>query len=1400
MFRRRQSRSRTSSSVALAAASIELLEDKRLLSGVNSADVPERTITITDSTLPEDANLSIQEVHIVDDAIWVLTQTRVAQPIDYRRSLPIDSFYNIEPVSLASNTASVSVIAPDLPVVEFRIDGTEGGVATAVGGFAEFHQSLQGRSTELLFSQADPELSEWREVVYEQLGEEADRLYADQFGAETEGNYYWSYDWNIQSGGLITNFTRALPDTLFSAVEDSTNVQVDGVDEADIVETDGQYIYTLHNGELVIVSVADDETPSSVVSRTELAQGRSQAMFLHDGRLTIISNDYNSSYVPFRIDPVDSIGGRITFDSVIAPGRTRTVVTVFDVSDPVLPTLEQETVVDGSYQNARAIGDQVYVVINNNDSIPYLQSPREVRDSESSTGSRFETQQEYRSRLQLITDQLDPPSVYHRAETADGAAALQRLGWLNGAADVLDLQRTQLTSIVQFDASSSNSIPVDDIGIRTDRHSWSEIYASANAIYLVNAEYPQAESDGDLFIVPDQNATSGITKVDISGDRLTVGGTGRVEGVVASQFSIDEHDGYLRVLTTTNEWSTASENHVFVLEDTGSELEIVGSILGLAPTEQIYSSRFDGDRAWMVTFREVDPVFSLDLSDPTNPVVTGELKIPGFSQYLQLIDENHLLAIGRGATVDGVAQEVEVSLFDISEMTSPELLHRRSLTDDDNSWSHSDALTDHHAFNYLPEQGLLLIPYTDRDSNGLMTLSIDIVDGIQIVAETPPENSRGYLRSLHIGDFIYAVGYDSIGVLSLDDPGTILQDVVFTAAEESAHDHSALLKEHFTRVRDRLEIRDYIGINGERTSQIEVGGLAGLIETVADELLEFEFTVTDLESGAEVLRRLAEQPWLPLQEDGQGLLEVGTYEFMVRTRSQLLDNPEWSEWIQSQIVSIGDDQSEMISASQLPELAPLLEWSEIADEVRTILEGETSSLELNPVDRYEIWVTDAITQRMVLRDGNIEDTQRSLEGLQPGRYYSWFRAIFEDGSEAPWSARENFEIQGRPLELLNTFVQTADALPDFSWQDIEGAESFEIEVTSPDGAQTLYTAGGLIEARHEITESLTAGTYLLRVRAVLASGVTTDWASSEFTILDRPEINIHNRRLDLFGADAMDSQLGEAVEIWVNKAESYERVFHTTEWTDIVNVDLVDAFGLTNEVGEYDIWMRLVEQDGQNSKWSTKQSFEVFHDAITVMPVNQFALGEVQEFVWEAVDTVQSYELFVQKDGQSGAFYHQTGLTGAAHQLLNTLPKGNYKYWIRGELEGGHTPWTDAVSLAVEDAPSPGIRLEGNDVVWDAVSGVVRHELWVNEVESNGDLLSARVAHFLNLTGQQYSTEFLPAGNYRAWVKSFVETGNGLAETSWSDRLDFSVSGLGSGLFDSLSDRIEDVLGVLDGI
>ena len=198
--------------------------------------------------------------------------------------------------------------------------------------------------------------------------------------------------------------------------------------------------------------------------------------------------------------------------------------------------------------------------------------------------------------------------------------------------------------------------------------------------------------------------------------------------------------------------------------------------------------------------------YSFDLSDPTNPQVTGELKIPGYSDYLQLIDEDHLLAIGRG-TIDSNSprfawfQEVQVSLFNISDMENPTLLHRYSF--EGGRSGQSEALVDPHAFNYLPDHKILAVPFSSGEGHsweaGLITLKIDPQEGISLLGDVDQPGS--VRRSVRINDLLYAVSDDAISVVDLQAPDTVL-DTVLLEEERQIHEHGQLLERYLRRFND----------------------------------------------------------------------------------------------------------------------------------------------------------------------------------------------------------------------------------------------------------------------------------------------------------------------------------------------------------------------------------------------------------------------------------------------------------------------------------------------------------------------------------------------------------------------------------------------------------------------
>jgi inhibitor of cysteine peptidase len=1258
------------------------------------------------------------------------------------------------------------------------------------------HIQPEGQSAEQLQSQVDPALSEWRDNILNTLIQLADESYGEQFSQEAFIQPIWIIDpvidiprWLEDGADALSISFANTAETANAAVSD-TNVQVEGVDEGDIVETDGEYIYTITNQrELVIVRAATDSADAMVLSRTDLAS-RPTAMFLHNGTLTVISQ--NSAH--YLRDGI----------SLWNPGRSQTIVSVLDVSNAALPTMLQETVVDGDFQSARAIGDQVYIVAGNNANIPYLPSLQSVNDQSSSTGQRYETRDDYVRRLNLIIhgdggerEGIAPPSVYQRGTDNEN---LQRLGWLDGAQGLITPETGQLTSVLRFDTTSSTPGPVDNIGVYNRRFSDSTIYASQNAIYLVATEYERIENDG-LFILPfSSQAFSRIHKIDISSGTMELRATGIVSGIVESQFSVDEHKGLLRIATTSgNTWDNSSLNHLFILEDAGGQLTEVGSVRNLAQGERIYSVNFDRDRAWMVTFRQVDPIFSFDLSDPTNPVVTGELKITGYSEYLQLIDEDHLLAIGRAATDDGRLEEVQISLFNVSDMANPTLVDRYSF--DGSRWGHSSALYDHHAFNYLPEAGILAIPYGAPNATfpatgqSLTLLNINTSNGISLLGELPAQTDVNIQRSIQIGDLLHAISSTNIQTINLAEPETVLANVRLGDNNVPVDDREELLARLGQKLRNVIDVREYTGPLGVIERRVELREILG--DLIPDEFddVDFEFRVSNIDDGAQIVRESSTRPFLLLQQAGSGALPAGTYNFQVRTRSKLLDNPEWSTWTPGAAITIGSDIAQMLSDRQLTDDNRRINWSAVADRVSMVQpEGGGIAFKENAVDHYELWVSDAIRRETVEWIRDVPTTEFDVSNLPAGQFWAWFRPVFEDGTIGPWSRRETFETLGRKLGLGQLIEHTANRTPVFTWEELADATSFEVEVTTPDGSEVLYSATDLLTARLKFADELEAGTYSFRVRALLASGGTTEWTDPHtFTIVDRPIVSIANNTI------SWDNNGAQRHELWISRDNSAEPLFHNTDLTSTEIGDAIATLGL-DDFGRFSVWVRSFMPDGSKTAWSPRAILQRFAEAVAVNPIANVPAGQAATISWAVAEGVESYEVYIQKAGQSGAAYRLAGITGLTHEVTAELSRGNYLAWVRGALPGGgFTKWGPSHAFAMSDELQ--VTVADNVVSWLSSNNSqdLQYEVWVNRVDSNLRLLDAQVTHLLDIVGNSLDLNLLPDGNYSVWVRELSNVDGQIVKSAWSERVNFEVSTLDN-LVDIFQDGVNDLLDLLDGI
>ena len=607
-------------------------------------------------------------------------------------------------------------------------------------------------------------------------------------------------DQNTANFLAISNMSMA---SLDAASISNTNLQVAGVDEADLVETDGEFLYIISGNDLVIVEAGTGDN-FRVASRVHL-QERPTGMYLSGNRLTLISTGNSASemyfspgiqaFLPWQMYPNDFPGSNPT-----------TTVTVLDITDRALPTLVQKTELDGQLITSRVVDGELRLVLSNqhdfpmpivvestqNEVSPYEPQegdPAQIRLISRWTGNgagRYETKEEYLAR---IHDQLISWAHPHIRElTADGEVTSE-----TALFEPQDLYRPDslvegyittiaITTIATFDLMS------DDPGV----------VATANVI-TTNATTVYATEDNVYLFAPEvSGANTDVWKFSLNGETHAVDlvAKGKFAGSLLNQFSADEHEGYLRVVATLN----GSGQSIDVLQQVGSEIQVVGSVTGIAPNESLYSVRFMGSRAFLTTFRRIDPLFAVDLNDPTNPKVLGQLHIAGYSDYLQPIDENHLLAIGRGANeTTGFFEELQVSLFDVSDLSNPQLMHRYSFAGGRSTvtpatgdrWQRGDG--DHHSVAYFASEHTLAIPiYTNHGmwddilgvnvapvfeagDNGLQLLKIDLDNGFTPI--TLIEHDTLITRSVSIGDRLFAISSGMVSVHAFADPSVRIDEI-----------------------------------------------------------------------------------------------------------------------------------------------------------------------------------------------------------------------------------------------------------------------------------------------------------------------------------------------------------------------------------------------------------------------------------------------------------------------------------------------------------------------------------------------------------------------------------------------------------------------------------------------
>jgi len=638
-------------------------------------------------------------------------------------------------------------------------------------------------------------------------------------GMWAEDDVEFAMDGDAAATGAPSSQPRSTPSRVEGEDFSGTNNQEAGVDEADFVKTDGYHIYYLQGQRLYIFGVPEFGQLEATANLS--LSGNPVAMMLDGDQLVVIS-----TLSPWSISTSHPVVDAMGWDGEYGEWRTSSLTkfTVIDISNRSSPDVQRELFIEGSYISAREVSGTVRTVTHAWMDVRGLQSwlnlpsgywnldyddplRLEIREKVA-----FQTMQTNSEALESMTLADLIPQVY---EYSGGAVTTHAMNDNDCAEFVApeDGYQRGMSSIFSLDLSSS----VFDYEVDHVVGAYPLVYASTDVMVLAESAF-----DWWWFWGNDEaNEMTNLHTFDISqSDQTVYTGSGRVNGTVVNQFALSEYEGVLRVATTTGQWGRwwmanpepMSSQVVTLVRgvDTQTDQQILleaGKVDNIAPGERIWSARYDGDRAYIVTFEQIDPLWVIDLSDPTQPTVLGELEVPGVSTYIHPLSRDHLLTIGMGpANADGTGLDwsgTQLSLFDVSDPTAPNrtaVLRVSPVARDQAhmwSWSWSEATYESKAFQYWAPKNMLAIPLSTYRSyewvqDGRYYWSYQYVSKLVLVDVNESEgtlsvygevnhsslydstdgenrwwNDRNIRRSIFMGDFVYAISSAGITATNL---------------------------------------------------------------------------------------------------------------------------------------------------------------------------------------------------------------------------------------------------------------------------------------------------------------------------------------------------------------------------------------------------------------------------------------------------------------------------------------------------------------------------------------------------------------------------------------------------------------------------------------------------------
>ena len=530
-----------------------------------------------------------------------------------------------------------------------------------------------------------------------------------------------SMNQEILDDTVITSETQEQTDT--SSDYSMTNVQVDGVDEADIVKTDGEFIYYISNQKIYILSKNLELISTIDNINNEKEKFIPKELYINNDKLIILGNyskfsTNNISNKNTEIIDIDE-SQEILTDDVIINSENFAKAMVYDINKKDSPKFIREVGLDGFYINSRMINDNIYfvssknILYNNNlkdeEILPYTEDS--IRDENKKMISYYDI-------------------AYFK-----------------------DVNTYNYMIVGGFNINNSEEVQTETFFGASDN-----IYANKENLYITELKI---ENNMDKTI---------IYKFKLGENGIILECKGEVEGYLNNQFSMDEYEGNLRVATTIskNEIYYDSTDTTIVMgtnQDVSNKLTIlddnlkeIGKIENMAQDEKIYAVRFIGKIGYIVTFKQTDPLFVIDLSDPTNPIIKGELKIPGYSSYLHPYDDTHIIGIGYNTKENSsggiVNTNMKISMFDISDLENPREMYTMDIGEE---YVYSELEYNHKALFINKDKNLIGFPLTYNGKNSFILIKINLENGFEKYNEITKE--LNYKTNINRGIYINSVFY-----------------------------------------------------------------------------------------------------------------------------------------------------------------------------------------------------------------------------------------------------------------------------------------------------------------------------------------------------------------------------------------------------------------------------------------------------------------------------------------------------------------------------------------------------------------------------------------------------------------------------------------------------------------